>query len=363
MSGIGGVMYQNRSGEVAASVLKMSQAMRRPNVRQREGWLSEGFGLFWQRNDGEREEIFATDESDGLIWVRRGTVAGGNGAIRQAYAKRGASFCEELCGSFALALFDVRRRELMLARGGEGSPPLYLCTENFRVLFASEIKGILAAGDGSFSVERSRLLHYLGAPVSEEIPFYREISSLPLAHTAVFNRLGQSLFSNGVRSEARRLNGQKIGVPNVRNLTREGLRESLYEALAVFDCPFFDHTFPFLSDLIRRNLDKKELAVEDDMLWVSPSYAKSRANALGAYYGLWIAPIFPKSPNLKKRDWKPMEKWLRELLSECDAQTMHYLFGRDYAERISSEPDEKRRIRMMGMMIQAEMLSRRVAFL
>jgi asparagine synthase (glutamine-hydrolysing) len=51
-------------------------------------------------------------------------------------------------GQFALALWDVRERKLILARDRYGVRPLYLCEHGGRLWFASEVKAIFA-GDAS----------------------------------------------------------------------------------------------------------------------------------------------------------------------------------------------------------------------
>jgi asparagine synthase (glutamine-hydrolysing) len=48
-------------------------------------------------------------------------------------------------GQFAIATWDARTRELVLARDPVGICPLYVCEQGGRVLFASEVKAIFAA--------------------------------------------------------------------------------------------------------------------------------------------------------------------------------------------------------------------------
>ncbi|HEV3243963.1 MAG TPA: asparagine synthase (glutamine-hydrolyzing) [Chthoniobacterales bacterium] len=53
---------------------------------------------------------------------------------------------ERLRGQFAIALWDVRRRQLTLGRDRFGISPLYWTRQGKWLLFASEIKGLLASG-------------------------------------------------------------------------------------------------------------------------------------------------------------------------------------------------------------------------
>ena len=62
------------------------------------------------------------------------------------YEDKGPDCVDELNGQFALAVWDGRRRTLWLARDHFGICPLYFAERDGALLFASEIKAILASG-------------------------------------------------------------------------------------------------------------------------------------------------------------------------------------------------------------------------
>ena len=64
--------------------------------------------------------------------------------ILQAYEEWGPPCVERLNGMFAFALYDRRKRQVLFARDHFGVKPLYLHATPARVLFASEIKALLA---------------------------------------------------------------------------------------------------------------------------------------------------------------------------------------------------------------------------
>lgn len=64
--------------------------------------------------------------------------------IVHAYEQYGDDFVQHLNGQFAIALWDVKRRRLLLIRDRAGIRPLYLQRDGDRVLFGSEVKSILA---------------------------------------------------------------------------------------------------------------------------------------------------------------------------------------------------------------------------
>jgi asparagine synthase (glutamine-hydrolysing) len=64
--------------------------------------------------------------------------------VMSLYEQRGDRFVSALNGDFALALLDNHRRQLILSRDVMASRPLYYCPVAGAVLFASEIKCLLA---------------------------------------------------------------------------------------------------------------------------------------------------------------------------------------------------------------------------
>ena len=89
-----------------------------------------------------------------------------------------------LRGMFAFALWDGRRRRLILARGRMGEKPLYLCEQHGRLTFASELNALLAAGIVPFELEPHAIdlfFHYQHVP--EPLTAIKGIRKLPAAHT------------------------------------------------------------------------------------------------------------------------------------------------------------------------------------
>ena len=83
-------------------------------------------------------------------------------------------------GMFALALFDTQARKLWLARDRAGEKPLYWGKVDGCLLFASELKAIVAAGGRRPAVNRSALAEYLRhgyVPAPHSI--YQGIHKLP----------------------------------------------------------------------------------------------------------------------------------------------------------------------------------------
>ena len=81
--------------------------------------------------------------------------------IVHGYEEWGEEVLNRLNGMFALALWDSRSDSLLIARDRLGIKPLYYFADDGRLLFASEIKAILAHADVPREVEPKGLLNYL----------------------------------------------------------------------------------------------------------------------------------------------------------------------------------------------------------
>ncbi|MCC6850552.1 MAG: asparagine synthase (glutamine-hydrolyzing) [Deltaproteobacteria bacterium] len=80
--------------------------------------------------------------------------------IPHLYEEHGEDFVRHLDGMFAVALWDVRRRVLCLARDRIGIKPLYVAIRPGAVAFASEVTALVAGG-WCEDIDLASLHHYL----------------------------------------------------------------------------------------------------------------------------------------------------------------------------------------------------------
>ena len=87
--------------------------------------------------------------------------------ILHLYEEHGLDCVQHLRGMFAFALWDSRRRRLVLARDRMGEKPLYLYEQNGTLIFASEMKALLSSGMVPFELDPTAInlyFHYQYVP-------------------------------------------------------------------------------------------------------------------------------------------------------------------------------------------------------
>src|SRR2546425_6387770 len=99
------------------------------------------------------------------------------------YEEYGAEMLQRLNGMFAFALWDAKRRRLLLARDRFGEKPLYWGAFDNTLLFASEPKVLLAHPSVRPSVDLQALRQYLSFDyVPAPLSIYEGINKLTAAH-------------------------------------------------------------------------------------------------------------------------------------------------------------------------------------
>jgi asparagine synthase (glutamine-hydrolysing) len=103
------------------------------------------------------------------------------------YEDEGERLLQRLRGMFAFAIWDRRRRRLLLARDHFGQKPLFYTENAGQLTFASEIKALLADDPSLASLDPRALDQYLTLRfVHPPGTFFSRIRSLPPAHFMVW---------------------------------------------------------------------------------------------------------------------------------------------------------------------------------
>ncbi|MHC4064875.1 MAG: asparagine synthase (glutamine-hydrolyzing) [Planctomycetota bacterium] len=109
--------------------------------------------------------------------------------ILHLYEQHGTQCLQYLRGMFAFAIWDERRRRIFAARDRLGQKPLYYVQRGNELIFASEIKALLAADPGLARLDLAGLDEYLTLRlISPPRSMFAEIRKLPPAHYLTFDQ-------------------------------------------------------------------------------------------------------------------------------------------------------------------------------
>ena len=123
--------------------------------------------------------------------LRRQLIAAGHAfstqgdaeVVLHGFERWGAGVLDRLRGMFAFALYDTATGELFCARDAFGIKPLYYAVEGDRILFGSEIKGLLAHPHARRSLNERRLAHWLCMEyLPDEETLFEDVRKLPAGH-------------------------------------------------------------------------------------------------------------------------------------------------------------------------------------
>ena len=147
--------------------------------------------------------------------------------IAHLYEEEGPRLVESLHGMFGLAVWDARRRLLLLARDRVGKKPLYYAERGGTLSFASELAALLADDAIPREVDHRALDAFLAYRwVPAPMTAFRAVRKLPPASTLVFQD-GRTTISRYWRLDFSR----KRAIGDPRELHEE-LREQIRAATA-----------------------------------------------------------------------------------------------------------------------------------
>ena len=125
-------------GHTRLSILDLSSAGNQP--------MQSADGRFVISYNGEVYNFSELAKENNIENLRSGSDTE---VVLRLFAEHGIGSLTKLNGMFAFAVYDMRARKLWLVRDRLGIKPLYYQLGASRLIFASEIKGILALGPDS----------------------------------------------------------------------------------------------------------------------------------------------------------------------------------------------------------------------
>ncbi len=149
--------------------------------------ISNEDGTLWLVCNGEIYNYLSLRED----LVKRGhrfTTHSDSEVILHLYEEKGERCVDDLRGMFAFAIWDDSKQNLFAARDRLGQKPLYYANCNGDLLFASEIKALLAADASLAEMDEKAFDQYLTLRIiASPRSMFRGIRKLPPAHSMTFS--------------------------------------------------------------------------------------------------------------------------------------------------------------------------------
>ena len=148
--------------------------------------------------------------------------------ILYAYKEYGAECVKRFNGIFSFAVWDVVKKELFLARDRMGIKPLYYYYDGQRLIFSSEIKGILTH-DIPRRVDRDAFsLFFSVLYVPEPYTMFAEIKKLPTASFLIFKHGSSPVIKKYWSiTDFANLNSYSAATDAIRDIFRDSVRRQL----------------------------------------------------------------------------------------------------------------------------------------
>jgi asparagine synthase (glutamine-hydrolysing) len=193
--------------------------------------LSNESGSIWAVVNGE---LYGYEEERRALEERghRFATQSDSELVVHLYEEHAEDFVQRLRGEFAIALYDERRRALLLARDRFGIKPLYYARRAASILFASEIKAIFAHARGPRAMDLDAVRRVFSGILLPAGSTFEGISAVRPAHVlrvcqeGVTERRYWKLRFAGVDVDARTLDDRREAdiVAEFRALLEDAVR-------------------------------------------------------------------------------------------------------------------------------------------
>jgi asparagine synthase (glutamine-hydrolysing) len=211
-------------GHTRLAVIDLSEKARQP--------MAGADGKVWISYNGQ---VYNFKELRGQLAKKRHSFTSNSDTevVLKSYLEWGIECFQKLLGMFALAIWDGRSSELILARDRIGIKPLYYYAKDGNLIFASELKALMAFGSFKRDIDPEAVplfLHYQYIPAPRTI--FKDTYKLDPGHCLRFN--GRELSSEAF-SELPDMAGQS------RPLTNNEIDERTEELDELLRAAISDH--------------------------------------------------------------------------------------------------------------------------
>lgn len=286
-----------------------------------------------------------------------GRVAQG---ILEGYFELGEEFINGLDFSYALALYDGRRGELLLAKGHRGDKALFYTVREGTLYFASSVRPLIRLYGGCVYVSEKVLLSHLTGNY-HEMPqeLFGDIHPIRQGQSLFCSRLGYGIIPTPCGAYA--YGATQKAPEHIPELSKKtDMRRVLTDALFAFGYPQFDCLIPSLLSYLRTRQENgaREVCFYDALKTDYGAYAAERAERLGELVGAELYPVASEKSLPSKKELKFIDAELDSILEEY-LSAPHGMFlkllSHGIADVIKEQSNLPLRIRQKGMLVQSAM--------
>ncbi len=178
-------LWQSATGCATLANTRLSVFDERPEAAQPMTSDSGRFVITYNGAIYNFQELRSELERDG----RPFRTASDTEVILRAYEKFGPACVDRLQGMFAFVIWDDLERHGFAARDAFGIKPLYIAEGGGRLVFASELRGLVASGMVSTEIDTSALYGYFRhGSIQEPATLLRAVRMLPAGAVARWHR-------------------------------------------------------------------------------------------------------------------------------------------------------------------------------
>lgn len=167
-------------GHVRLSIIDLSDAGNQPMINEHRDMCITYNGEIYNFKDLQKalkqQHVF-TSRTDTEV-------------LLHLWEESGTKVLPMLNGMYAFGVWDSKQQQLTLVRDPLGIKPVYYWYKNSMLVFASEIKGILASGVPRKLNYHAAAEHFAFQNTFGDTTFYRDIHLLPAGHLLRFDRKG-----------------------------------------------------------------------------------------------------------------------------------------------------------------------------
>ena len=250
MCGIAGIFHFDYEHEVDQSLLqKMTDVVHHRGPDGEGFYLSKNIGLGHRRlsiidlNTGDQP---MQNEEGSLVVVLNGEIynylelkkeledlghrfrtTSDTEVVLKAYEQWGINCQTHFNGMWAFALWDVRKKRLLISRDRLGEKPLHYAHVNGRLVFGSEIKSLLKAGIPASPRLELMELYLVFKHIPEPHTFYKDIYKLKPGHFLLVDQDGmreEKYWELPHRPEEEMLNNKEEVYERFRELLTESVK-------------------------------------------------------------------------------------------------------------------------------------------